>query len=223
MRSSYDAIFADEKGTQLYYEWIQSFLKKDDTILECACGTGDLFSLFATDYKGMAFDLDEDKIADAQKKFPELAEVFFVGDFLNIALDKKFDALYCVNDSTNHIMHRDDLEKFVAETTKLSDLILLDSHHPYRLEEFAEPYLEEGHRGGIDYAYQISVENDKLIHIINYLDGTFDTVYQWVFDPKVLIKCYEEKGFTVDVFTDFTEKGISKIGEKVMYVIRKDV
>ena len=221
MKSKYDAIFADKAGTKQYYEWIKTYLSASQTVLECACGTGDLFHLISASQQGKAFDLDAEKIADAKKKFPEIAEVFFVADFLNIPLSEHFDLLYCVNDSTNYILNEEDLRQFVLETSKLSNLILLDSHHPYRLVEFETPYLEENHRDGVDYAYQISAQDDYLIHVINYLDGTFDSVFQWVFDPKLLIGLYQEQGFEVEVFTDFNQRGIQEEGEKVMYVMKR--
>ena len=61
----------------------------------------------------------------------------------------------------------------------------------------------------------------NAIHTINFLDGNFDVIYQWVFDPKMLIERYESLGYKVKVLNDFTESEIQSTGEKVRYVIDK--
>ena len=89
------------------------------------------------------------------------------------------------------------------------------------MEEFEDGFFEEGSTDQFDYAYEIRREDDFLIHTINFLDGNFDVIYQWVFDPKLLIDRYESLGYKVKVLNDFTESEILKTGEKIRYVIDK--
>ena len=220
--SYYDQLFGDQSGSQRYLDWLQSLTHTSSTILEMACGTGDLLALLSKDHEVSGFDLDPKMVKTAKEKYPELAENIYLDDFLNPATIKQVDTLVCINDSLNYILNLSDLKRFVNESIKFADEFFLDSHHPYRLKEFEDGYLEEGSQSGFDYSYQISCQDDYLIHIINFLNGSFDSVFQWVFDPKILIKLYEEKGYRVDVFTDFDHPGILAQGEKVMYHVYKE-
>ena len=221
-KSYYDAVFQDVEGSKLYLEWISKYLKSSSTVLEMACGTGDLAKMLSESYMVDAFDIDKNVIQKAKEKYPDLKDRFFVADFLDLSLDKNYDALVCINDSLNYILNEEDLDRFVAITSKLSDEIFLDSHHPFRLEEFSEPYLEEGRTNEFDYSYQISTDGDFLVHIINFLDGNYDSVFQWVFDPMLLKEKYEALAYKVDLYTDFQDKGINQEGEKIMYHIYRE-
>ena len=220
--SYYDQLFADVSGSQSYFDWIQSLILGDKTMLEMACGTGDLLSLLSKKHDIKGFDLDPVMVKKAKEKYPELEDNFYVDDFLNPDTGTHYDSLVCINDSLNYILNQEDLEKFVNASSKLANEMFLDSHHPYRLIEFKDGYLEEGSTDEFDYSYQITQENDFLIHIINFLDGNFDSVFQWVFDPEILVSLYKDKGYQVDVYTDFIKKGISEQGEKLMYHVYKE-
>lgn len=220
--SYYDQIFGDKEGSRSYLKWLETFMVHPQAIIEMACGTGDLLFLLSKEHRVDGFDLDEEIIEKAKAKYPKLEDRFYVDDFLNPKKVKKYESLICINDSLNYILNLEDLEKFVENSLEFSDELFLDSHHPYRLLEFEQGYLEEGSTESFDYSYQISRDQDFLIHIINFLDGTYDSVYQWVFHPNLLIDLYKKRGYYVDVFTDFHTQGITAKGEKVMYHIYKE-
>ncbi|CAM3580205.1 bifunctional 2-polyprenyl-6-hydroxyphenol methylase/3-demethylubiquinol 3-O-methyltransferase UbiG [Erysipelothrix urinaevulpis] len=221
MKSYYDELFQDLDGTHQYFQWIESKIKDTDSIIELACGTGDLLNLFSK-RDVLGFDLEASSIQTAIEKYPGLQDKVYVGDFLKKEHPHKKDVGICINDSLNYIQTIEDLERFVDVSLLLADELFLDSHHPYRLIEFEDGYLEEGQTASFDYSYQIMSEDNFLVHIINFLDGRFDSVFQWVFDPMVLKALYEAKGYTVDLFTDFDTQGVSEEGEKVMYHIYKE-
>lgn len=212
----YDAIFGDDQGTQWRYEFIKEHMT-GNSVIEVACGSGDLLSLLAQENKVTGIDIDEGMISLAQQKYPHLKNNVKVGNFLTFN-QGHYDTLVCFGDSLNYLSNEKELEKFVENSITLANTIIIDMHHPYRLIEFKEGYEEEGVLPDLEYAYLLESKDDYLIHIINYLDGTFDSVHQWVFNPKILIEMYENKGCNVDVFTDF-ELGYPNIGEKVMLVI----
>lgn len=220
MKIPYDVLFGDDEGTRVR----QAFVKRHAAgthLLECACGSGDLLALLYQDYEVMGIDLDPEMIETALKKYPFLENHIQIGDFTDFHHDP-FDTLVCLGDSLNYLLDRAALRQFVSHSLHLADTLILDCHHPYRLQEFADGYDEEGVAEGYEYAYQIQCEGETLIHVINYLDGTFDIIEQWVFDPRILIDLYEQQGCHVDVYTDFDTAGLAPIGEKAMLVIRKD-
>ena len=221
MRTYYDALFGDIEGTKLY----NSFLRKHligKSVLEFACGTGDLMNLLSLDYDIKGIDIDSSMISKAVEKYPNLKDKIVLGNFLDYEDLNVYDSLVCVGDSLNYLQDLDELSAFVDTASKLSNHIIVDFHHPYRLVEFQDDYYEEGSTEGFDYSYLIEVYEDSLIHTINFLDGTYDTVLQWVFEPGLLIELFSKKGYSVELFTDFDTEGISSEGEKVMAIFHKE-
>lgn len=220
MINYYDALFFDEQGLKTYSDFVLKHAK-GDTLIEMACGTGDMLNLLQDKFEVTGVDIDPTMIETTVHKYPDLKAELLVGDFRNFNNGKRYDTAVCVGDSTNYINDKADLQRFVDTMTRLSDVIILDCHHPHRLKEFADDYLEEGSTDEFDYAYQIEVDGNHLVHVINFLDGTFDTIYQWVFDPKDLVKMLEDKGYYVQMFTDYTTKGYQAEGEKIVMLAKK--
>ena len=220
MKTYYDALFYDELGFKLYLEYVETYLNPG-SVIELACGSGDLLNALQTSHDVFGVDIDQRMLDLAAKKYPELDSKLSLGDFTSFKSNKKYDNLVCIGDSLNYLLDKEDLFSFIDHSIRLSDHIILDSHHPARLDEFEEGFFEEGSTEEFDYAYEIRREEDFLIHTINFLDGNFDVIYQWVFDPKMLIERYESLGYEVKVLNDFTESEIQITGEKVRYVIDK--
>ena len=221
MSNRYDLLFSDLKGTQMYVDFIKKHAKGKHW-LEFASGTGDLLYYLNQDYDVLGVDLDEEMIQFALEKYPELSGKLVQGNFLTYQNENRFDTLICVGDSLNYTDNSDELHQFVEVASTLSDHIIVDFHHPYRLEEFKDTYYEEGSTDAFDYAYQIEVYEDRLIHTINYLNGQMEQVFQWVFNPLELITLFENKGYHTEIFSDFEYEGITNEGEKIMCIFTKE-
>ncbi|WP_159648499.1 class I SAM-dependent methyltransferase [Erysipelothrix aquatica] len=221
MKSYYDALFYDPKGAKRYYDFVNNHAV-GPRVIEFACGTGDIMKMLSPDFEVVGVDIDPEMIEIAHQKYPELKDVTTVGDFLDYTPETPFDTAFCIGDSTNYILTPEDLERFIETMTNTSNHLIVDCHHPHRLNEFADDYYEEGSTDEFDYAYQIEVNEEHLVHVINFLDGTFDAIYQWVFDPKLLIDGFEKRGYKVTVYTDYIHKGFLPEGEKIVLVATKE-
>lgn len=220
MKHYYDVLFSDLEGTQAYYRFIEQHAT-GTTILEFACGTGDLLNLLSQKYEVMGVDLDEKMIQQALAKYPHLSGKIIQGNFLEKNSIKKTETLICVGDSLNYMTSINELETFVDVASQSSNHIIVDFHHPYRLIEFKDDYIEEGKTEMFEYAYTIVVNDDFLIHTINFLDGSYDQITQWVFNPEVLVSSFAKKGYASQLFTDFDYPGVLNQGEKVMAIFTK--
>lgn len=221
MNNTYDVLFSDLEGTKMYFDFLVKHIKGKH-LLEFASGTADLLHLLNQDYDVLGIDIDASMLKKAEDKYPELKDKMALGSFLDYKDEKNYDTVICVGDSLNYMASLDDLDQFVETTTNLSNHIIVDFHHPYRLIEFEEPYFEEGSTEFFDYAYQIEVYEDTLIHTINYLNGQIKQVYQWVFKPEDIIQRFKDKGYSATVYTDFDELGILDEGEKLMIIFSKE-
>ena len=220
MIAYYDQLFAYQEGIDAYTAYVKENLVPG-SVLELACGTGDVLVQLGDDVVGL--DIDQSMLDRAQNKYPQLEGKLVLGDFTTYSANRTFDNLVCIGDSLNYLLDEEELYRFIDNSVKLSNNIILDAHHPYRLIEFSDGFYEEGSTPDFDYAYQISVEEDVyLMHLINFMDGTFDSVTQWVFDPQILIKRYEMHGYDVKVINDFDHIGILPEGEKLRFIAKKN-
>lgn len=213
----YDILFNQKDGLKLYTDYVTENLI-DGSVIEMASGTGDLLHTLSLERDVLGIDLDSEMVAHAIEKFPSLEGKIQTGDFLNFKMDRKFDNLVCIGDSLNYILNQEDLEAFVSNASLLSDHLILDMHHPYRLIEFEDGFYEEGSTESFDYAYQIDREDDYLMHIINFLNGTFEAIQQWVFDPQYLIDLLKAQSYEIKTFNDFEAGPMTAEGEKVRIV-----
>lgn len=221
MKLYYDQLFTQAEGLKLYTDYVLEYLIPG-SVIEMAAGSGDLLNTLSQDRDVLGVDIDAEMIAIAHDKFPHLKERLVLGDFCDFQSDQRFDNLVCIGDSLNYILNLEDLKRFVTTASQLSDHLVLDMHHPYRLTEFAEGFYEEGSLPEFDYAYQIECDDDYLMHIINFLDGTFDAIQQWVFDPVILIDLLKLEGYSVQTMNDFTLGPIQAEGEKVRLIASRN-
>jgi len=112
----YDAVMKDvnyEAWTDYIDEIIMMHHHEARDVLELACGTGTMaLSMDEIGYYNItATDLSPEMIEQAKQKAAkaESGVHFQTLDFLNIDLDKKFDAVFMVFDSLNYLHSKDDI------------------------------------------------------------------------------------------------------------------
>lgn len=124
-------------------KWIRVLTKQYNpgahTILELACGTGNLLSLFKDDYTITGLDLSQGMIDKAAAKIPD--GNFIKADMTSFSLNEKFDVVACVFDSINHL---DGLDKwgqvFNQASQHLDDngIFIFDFNTKFKLEELSK-------------------------------------------------------------------------------------
>ncbi len=99
--------------------FILKFIKKEDSILDLACGYGRItFRLKTLGYDVSGIDLSENLIKDAKEKAKELnLEINFEeGDMRNLPYSsEKFDKIICLWSSFNHLLDEEDQIKAINE------------------------------------------------------------------------------------------------------------
>lgn len=142
------------------------------TLLELACGTGNVLALLENDYEVTGLDLSPQMLELAAKKLPEVE--LYEADMTNFKLGKKYDAVICVFDSVNHLLSYDQWEALfdrVNEHLNENGIFIMDVNTSAKLEKYstlppARTELNEG--------YQISeIKKDK------------HNVYHWIMDVHI--------------------------------------
>ena len=100
----YDFVMTDYK---LLLEIIEDEIKnnhsKAESMLEIACGTGNVLRHFKKKYKTYGLDLSKKMLEIAKEKIPDC--LFYHSDMINFRLNIKFDIILCIFDSINHVIN----------------------------------------------------------------------------------------------------------------------
>lgn len=219
----YDEILGDEEGTNLYADFINKHRIKG-SLLECACGSGNLLALLSqSDDNVTGIDLDEQIIQVAKEKYNLNIRH---QNMLNLEGLSQYKTIICVGDSINYLGSIDEVEIFFSEVfSHLEDdgVFIFDIHHLDRLEEFKEEYLEEGIFSLGEYQWSIlSVEQQLYHQFVFFIDDNvyIENVIQNVYEPQLITNLLSSFDMTFDVYTDFSRKGIHD-GEKLFFIVRR--
>ena len=201
----YDAIMGDSEGVARYCAMLQNVLV-GRKILDLACGTGDLtLSLRQLGYEMTGLDLSEPMLEIAKQKAEGNTVSFICGNMLTFELNEVFDSIVCANDSVNYCSSLDQLAKMFRAVNRhlpIGGVFVFDYHQKERLEEFSDPFDEEGRVGDIGYHWHIESEPPVLRHIITLYGSGYpivETHEQFVFDQEDIQRTLSEQGFKSEV------------------------
>lgn len=213
----YDELLASPEDFERWLAYVHQ--KPCHTVLELAAGSA-LFSALL-EKEGMevtALDISEKMKEAALKNF---SGTYLIGDMTDFNLHKQYDLITCVVDSINYL-NEDQLNKCfqcVYKHLKPGGRFIFDSHHPFRLEEFTDDYIEEGFLSdNVGYQWMISSEDDDILQHFSFYfaDGMIEeNHYQHVFTEELLIEKLTAAGFAVKVVPEFIQ------GEKMLFIGEK--
>jgi len=139
------------------------------SILEIACGTGNILGLLSKNYEVTGLDLSPKMLDIARFKLPNVR--FIEGDMSKFELGFKYDAILCIFDSINHLVDFAQWEStFDRVKAHLSDggVFIVDINTIYKMDRFA----------AFRPMYEIVNGNYQLINIEKKRDG----LYSWNID-----------------------------------------
>ena len=224
----YDALVKEEAASKL---WL-SFTKRHVSgkrILELAAGTGEITRLLAlSNYSVMATDIDSEMLAVNMNKNSDLGIQFEYADMRDFSLNQKFEGIVCYCDSVNYLESIHEVQSFfqhVDAHLENHGVFLFDIHAKERLEEFQEPFIEEGYIDDVAYQWSIETSENRLYHHFCFWENENTSeysFYQTVFDVEEIISSLIELGFSCDIWTDFIYGGVVS-GERYCIVAKKGV
>ena len=213
----YDELLASPEDFDRWLAYVHQ--KPCHTVLELAAGSA-IFSalLQAEGMEVTALDLSE-KMKEAAKH--NFTGPYLIKDMTDFDLDKRFDLITCVVDSINYLNESQLTACFACAYRHLlpGGRFIFDSHHPQRLAEFANDYIEEGFLSdNVGYQWMISTEDEDILqHFSFYFDEGMveENHYQHVFSEELLIEKLEAVGFNVEAIPEFIP------GEKMLFIGEK--
>lgn len=204
----YDELLQDEEALSLWLDEIEE--APFHSLLELASGSAVITGIL--ERKG--YDILASDISEAMKRAAErnYQGEYRILDMTDFHLVRKFDVVICIVDSVNYL-DTDELKKCfrcVYDVLNEGGRFYFDMHHPKRLDEFSEEYIEEGSLSDCDYQWTIfSEEEEKLLHehFVFYTDeGMFEEYHtQFVHDIDDVKAMMEETGFKTVIKEDFVK------------------
>jgi len=112
LAAHYDAVTGDSASEATFIDGIiKHACRSAVTVLEVACGTGDIIARLAARYQVSGLDISPGMLAVARKKLPE-GTPLHLADMSSFELERTFDAIVCVYHGINHLLNFSDWKNF---------------------------------------------------------------------------------------------------------------
>ena len=145
----YDEVI-QETNYDLWVEFVEPYLKKDDKILDLACGTGTFITMLKLNgYEFVSgLDLSDEiiEIANEKRKINRLNIDFYVEDMMSFKVKEKQDVITCFFDSVNFLKDKNEIKKLfnsVYDALKPNGYFIFDIFSKEMLKEYENNKFEK--------------------------------------------------------------------------------
>ena len=203
--------------------------------LDIACGTGNVTIRVAKYFKNIyGVDLSEDMLREAFDKFKEarIKGKIICQDMTELSLNKEFDLITSVLDSTNYITDLNDLQNYfngVYNHLKSNGLFIFDVNSYYKLSEILGNNIYTYSEEEVFYTWENVFEDSLLSMFLTFFVKKGDLYER--FEEEHLERAYTEKELEQELkkanleviakFDGYTENYVQANTERIVYVIRK--
>lgn len=203
--------------------------------LDIACGTGNVTIRIAKYFKNIyGVDLSEDMLREAFDKFKEarIKGKIICQDMTELSLNKEFDLITSVLDSTNYITDLNDLQNYfngVYTHLKSNGLFIFDVNSYYKLSEILGNNIYTYSEEEVFYTWENVFEDSLLSMFLTFFVKKGDLYER--FEEEHLERAYTEKELEEELkkanleviakFDGYTENYVQANTERIVYVIRK--
>lgn len=203
--------------------------------LDIACGTGNVTIRIAKYFKNIyGVDLSEDMLREAFDKFKEarIKGKIICQDMTELSLNKEFDLITSVLDSTNYITDLNDLQNYfngVYTHLKSNGLFIFDVNSYYKLSEILGNNIYTYSEEEVFYTWENVFEDSLLSMFLTFFVKKGDLYER--FEEEHLERAYTEKELEKELkkanleviakFDGYTENYVQANTERIVYVIRK--
>jgi len=196
-----------------------------DSVLDIACGTGNLISALRDMGKHVVgCDLSPQMLTVAGKRNPDVE--FHQCNMTEIALDRSFDLAVCAFDSINYLLNESEVSKlFAVVHAHLANggFWLFDVITPHKFLEH-HGTVETKEIDGIKLTITRSYDEDRELGytVIDFGTGDIEHHVQKAYDDKTIAGLLEQNGLGIlDTFANIEFAAPAKDAKRLIYVVRK--
>lgn len=203
--------------------------------LDVACGTGNVTVRLAKHFKDIyAVDLSEDMLREAFNKLKEnrIKGKIICQDMTEMKLNRKFDLITSVLDSTNYITDEDDLEKYfssVKEHLKDDGIFIFDVNSYYKLSEILGNNIYTYSEEDVFYTWENVFEDDMVSMFLTFFVKQGELYER--FEEEHFERAYKEEELesalsncglkVINKFDGYSNNKVQANSERIVYVVKK--
>ena len=205
--------------------------------LDVACGTGNVTVRLAKHFKDIyAVDLSEDMLREAFNKLKEnrIKGKIICQDMTEMQLNRKFDLITSVLDSTNYITDEDDLEKYfssVKEHLKDDGIFIFDVNSYYKLSEILGNNIYTYSEEDVFYTWENVFEDDMVSMFLTFFVKQGELYER--FEEEHFERAYKEEELesalsncglkVINKFDGYSNNKVQANSERIVYVVKKNI
>lgn len=239
MARVYDQLINEDINYESIADFLLDIAKKENVkfnnYLDLACGTGSVGVIVGKNFENNYFvDLSVDMLSEAEVKLREnrVKGKIICQDMCELNLNKKFDLISCVLDSTNYILEEEDLKDYfesVYNHLEEDGVFVFDINSYYKISEVLGNNIYTYNSEDIFYAWE-NIFEDEIVE----MDLTFFIREGEVYER--FNEIHEERAYTEEnieaIFKSVGFKMIAKHDgysydtvknntERILYILKK--
>ncbi|MCR5610940.1 MAG: class I SAM-dependent methyltransferase [Clostridiales bacterium] len=234
----YDALMRDVDYNG-WADYAAGFIPAGASVLECACGTGEMsLRLARKRYSVSACDISDDMLAVAAEKQREQGMFkadlrFFRADMRSLPAGKKYGCVLALCDGVNYLTSREDVKKFFSSAHSVlrdGGVLIFDISSRYKLEHVLgnNTFADDGE--DLAYIWQNAYDPEsklvemKLSFFVNR-NGLYErfgeTHIQRAHSVKEIMSWLRETGFEPEAYGFMTLEAPKETDERIQFAARK--
>ena len=205
--------------------------------LDIACGTGNVTKRLAKNFnESFAIDLSEDMLREAFEKFKKekVKCKILCQDMTNLNLNRKFDLITCVLDSSNYIIEESkfiDYIKSVKNHLNDEGIFIFDINSYYKLSTILGNNTYTYNEEEVFYVWENNFQDDLLsMYLTFFVKENNNDLYER-FEEEHLEKAYKEEFIEktlksldlkiIGKFDGYSKNEVNSTTERIVYVVKK--
>ena len=203
--------------------------------LDIACGTGNVTVRIAKHFKNIyGVDLSEDMLREAfdKLKSERIKGKIICQDMTELSLNRKFDLITSVLDSTNYVTDIEGLKNYfkgVYEHLKDDGLFIFDVNSYYKLSEILGNNIYTYSEEDVFYTWENVFEDDLLSMFLTFFVKKGELYER--FEEEHLERAYKESQLEsileeldfklINKFDGYSNDNVQANSERIVYVVKK--
>ncbi|MFT8348388.1 class I SAM-dependent DNA methyltransferase [Clostridium saccharoperbutylacetonicum] len=236
----YDELIYEDINYDKIAEKVVNLCKENnvnfDNYLDLACGTGNVAIKVAKYFNSLyAVDLSDEMLNMAFEKFKKnkIKAKVICQDMSELSLNKKFDLITSVLDSTNYITETEALENYflkVNEHLSENGLFIFDINSYYKLSTVLGNNIYTYSSDDVFYTWENSFEDDIVNMFLTFFvkqennlyekfeEEHFERAYSEEYIEDILKKCQFK---ILNKFEGYSNEKVKGNSERILYVVGK--
>ena len=239
MAKVYDELIYEDVNYENIAEYALSKCDKyninKEMYLDLACGTGNVGVHVGKSFKENYFvDLSQDMLIEADKKLREnrVRGKIVCQDMCELELNRKFDLITSVLDSTNYVTDIEGLKNYfkgVYEHLKDDGLFIFDVNSYYKLSEILGNNIYTYSEEDVFYTWENVFEDDLLSMFLTFFVKKGELYER--FEEEHLERAYKESQLEsileeldfklINKFDGYSNDNVQANSERIVYVVKK--